>query len=97
MVYKADYEYEGETYEIYYLAPSEWKNKTPGWHWLKRWLIRGMVQDDTIFIKDTASHDHKLIKHEIGHLLGYKHTWRFYLNNPSWAGRWFNKFYDNRE
>lgn len=37
----------------------------------------------------------RLIVHEIGHILGYKHTWNVYLMHPSWIGRWFWKWNKN--
>lgn len=46
-----------------------------------------------IFIKKSRKIGRKrLILHEIGHILGYQHTWKPTIMNPTWLFRWLNRF-----
>ena len=59
----------------------------------KPWKARGYTVGGEIFIrKGTWIGLEKLIIHEIGHILGYDHTWYPYIMHPSWVGRWFWKW-----
>ena len=60
---------------------------------LRRWLTRGFTAHGLICIKEgTWLGRHRLIIHEIGHLLDKDHTWWPTLMHRSWAFRWFNRW-----
>jgi len=76
------------TIEIIELNDEEWEKETEGWDlWYKAW-IRGFSKGNTIYLKKSAKfifHESKLklIAHELGHILGYKHSW---LGIMAWHG-----------
>ncbi len=65
----------------------------PQFSWLRRRLTRGFRINQEIYIREDARIGlNRLILHEIGHILGYNHTWKFTLMNPSWVFRWLKRF-----
>jgi len=99
---KEDYLYKDRYYTIRYLTDAEFKERINTTSMLKRYsafrlsLTRGfsIVYSSTkyyIYIKDSAKIGReKLIKHEIGHVMGKKHTWLPTLMNPTWVFRWID-------
>lgn len=93
-----NYYYKEIRYVITYLTDAEFKEtisrKTGDkYSSIRRYFTRGfMTKHGTnynIYIKDSAKIGReKLILHEIGHVLGKKHTWLPTLMNPTWVFRW---------
>jgi len=74
--------FQGRSYPIYFIPKDEFKYKP--------WQARGYVSGRTIYIREgTRIGLERLILHEIGHILGYDHTWYPFIMHPSWVGRWF--------
>ena len=92
-----DYVYNGHSYSYYDVPREHWivlkeriLRKFPRW---RRRLTGGFVLGEDIFIdKQRTRGRDKLIVHEIGHTLGYGHTWKPTIMNPTWLLRWFNRF-----
>lgn len=92
-----EYTYQETVYEYQLLEANEFNTRMdetfPQFTWLRRRLTRGFRINQEIIIKENARIGlNRLILHEIGHLLGYKHTWKLTLMNPSWVFRWFKRF-----
>jgi hypothetical protein len=95
---KEEYEYMGETYELWWLSDKTFRYKLEDfremtghhvWYW--RW-IRGFLWGSKIYLKESTWFGRKkLIIHEIGHVLGHEHTyWPTTMNR--WAMfRWFKE------
>jgi hypothetical protein len=83
--------FQEKLYKIIYLRDEVFEKYMTGW-WYKT-FCRGFVIGDVIYIREgTWLGLDRLVIHEIGHILGYKHTWLPYIMHPSWIGRWFWKF-----
>lgn len=87
-----DYELKGKNTPVNYLTDEEWKkllDTTSVASWKKR-LLRGIRINEDVFIKDSAKIGKTvLIEHEVGHVLGFKHTWLPVTMNRTWLFRWF--------
>ena len=97
------YYYEDEVFGYWEVPRQLWSTvtslklrNTPLW---RRKIIRGFVVFDPnnrlstyeIYIKKgTKIGRDMLIKHEIGHVLGYEHTWYPTIMNPTWLFRWLD-------
>jgi|TARA_R100000479_G_C6353002_1_gene189959 hypothetical protein len=91
------YMYDGKPY-FYYDVPDElWKSLCDNFlkkkNSLIRLLIGGFVLRGDIYIKKGRKiNRNKLILHEIGHVLGYHHTWKPTIMNPTWLFRLLNRW-----
>ena len=86
---------EGE--KIVYMSDEEMK-RTVERFYTPKWMARFIggfctPSNKVIYIKESRKGDVRLLNHERGHLLGFKHTWLPTLMFPSWIGRIFNKYY----
>lgn len=87
------YVYDDTPY-YYYDVPDElWKSLCDNYLKRKNPLLRlfigGFVLGGKIYIrKGRLRNRRKLILHEIGHVLGYQHTWKPTIMNPTWLLRW---------
>jgi len=90
------FSYEGTSFSYFDVEDEHFTQLTdillkryPKW---RRKLTGGVMFKDTIYIKKSRTLFRKrLILHEIGHVLGYKHTWKPTIMNPTWLFRWFNR------
>lgn len=91
------FSYQGTNFQYYDVEDELWKQLTdkllrryPAW---RRKFTGGMMYADQIYIKKSRTLFRKrLILHEIGHVLGYQHTWKPTIMNPTWLFRWFNRW-----
>lgn len=100
------YEYDDREFVIYYLNQDAWDKKMIDWKnkkkcpyplWFMKRFVRGFTYMGIIYIKEGTKFGlDRLILHEIGHILGYKHTWKPNLMFRSWIGRWFKRFPKNK-
>ena len=94
------YAYKGDGYPIYWLTQKQWDEEMENWRskkpyplWFMKKFVRGFRRGEYIYIKQGTKFGlERLILHEIGHILGYKHTWKPNLMFRSWIGRWFKRF-----
>ena len=101
-LYDEYYEYGTIKYPVQYYGWEEWKTLMkkafPNKNRFLRILTRGFTDHKKIYLLD-RNHWYgkiqadKLKKHELGHIIGIPHTWRPYVNNPTWLLRWSRKFY----
>ena len=89
-----EYQVKGE--EIIYLSDEDMLREVSKWYkpkWMAR-FIGGYCtpSNKCIYIKESRKGDVKLLAHERGHLLGFKHTWLPTLMFPSWIGRILNRY-----
>jgi hypothetical protein len=73
------------------------KYKFPKMSKIRRWLTRGFTDGEYIYALNSShwyskiGHD-RLIRHEIGHIEGFKHRWWIPdVMHPSWLFRWSDK------
>jgi len=86
--------YKGKLYKVNFLNKKRFKMYMSGW-WYKT-FCRGFTMAGIIYIKEgTWLGLDRLVLHEIGHILGYEHTWLPYIMFPSWIGRWIMRFNKN--
>ena len=79
--------FKGRSYPIYFLTKEEWDYEWKD-NWYARKFIRGYTTGGRIYIKEgTWLGLEKLILHEIGHIMSYKHTCFPAIMFPSWVGR----------
>lgn len=89
-------------YFIIYMTSSEWANiwdnvigQLPYPKWIFNNLIKGMAMWGCIFINDNIA-EYRLknvIRHEIGHLMGYEHTLRPSIMHQYRLFRWYTLDY----
>lgn len=93
------YEFRNTTYQLIWLDKDDFFYKIKGIKVLDPpWylsLVRAFVYRRVIYLRRGAwmvGFD-RLVKHEIGHILGYRHNWwKFNLMHPSGIFRWKNTF-----
>lgn len=96
-----EFEFEGQKYELYYMKPHNfekaWKQTFKNSTWLRMKLSRGFMEGKYIYLREPDNWYYgiahrTLIIHEIGHILGYKHTLKPTIMNPYWIFRWLPMF-----
>jgi acetyltransferase-like isoleucine patch superfamily enzyme len=86
--------FKNRSYPIIFVPKKEFRKRMHNL-WYKI-FGRGYTTRGVVYIrKRTWIGLEKLILHEIGHILGYGHTWRVYIMHPSWIGRWIWKWNKN--
>lgn len=61
--------------------------------WFLKKFVRGFTVNGKIVIREKIKIGlHRLVLHEVGHIIGYKHTIIPKIMFPSWIGRWFKRF-----
>ena len=90
------YQYNGKVYDIYVVPRDIWSRHLVelihGRLRLRLKLTRGIAWDNKVYIREAVGLGRdKLIIHEIGHTLGFGHTWKPTIMNPTWLFRWFNR------
>lgn len=83
--------FRSELYKVIFVPKQEFREKFRRlWYYL---FCRGYTIGNVIYIREgTWLGLERLVLHEIGHILGYKHTWWVNLMHPSWIGRWLMRF-----
>ena len=90
------YQYNGKVYDIHVVPRDIWSRHLVelihGRLRLRLKLTRGIAWDNKVYIREAVGLGRdKLIIHEIGHTLGFGHTWKPTIMNPTWLFRWFNR------
>jgi len=90
------FSYNGNTYDIYVIPREIWSrelvNLVHGRLRIRVRLTRGIAWGKRVYIREAVGLGReKLIIHEVGHTLGFGHTWKPTIMNPTWLFRWFNR------
>ena len=90
------FSYNGKIYDIYVTPREIWSrelvNLIHGRLRLRVRLTRGIAWGKRVYIREAVGLGReKLIIHEVGHTLGFGHTWKPTIMNPTWLFRWFNR------
>lgn len=90
------FSYNGKIYDIYVIPRDIWSrelvNLVHGRLRLRVRLTRGIAWGKRVYIREAVGLGReKLIIHEVGHTLGFGHTWKPTIMNPTWLFRWFNR------
>lgn len=90
------FSYNGNIYDIYVIPREIWSrelvNLIHGRLRLRVRLTRGIAWGKRVYIREAVGLGRdKLIIHEVGHTLGFGHTWKPTIMNPTWLFRWFNR------
>jgi len=90
------FSYNGNTYDIYVIPREIWSrelvNLVHGRLRIRVRLTRGIAWGKRVYIREAVELGReKLIIHEVGHTLGFGHTWKPTIMNPTWLFRWFNR------
>lgn len=96
---KKFYVFDGIQYPIVYQDAATFRATFKSRNWLKKLYnrtVRAKTKDGVIYIRRDAllwNYD-KLMMHEIGHILGLKHSpwWKFTIMHPLGLFRWFNSW-----